>query len=420
MKRRSLERTTIVAVEGFASGLPLMAITRLLQGWLAASGIPISLIGLLGLIELPYTLKVLWAPIIDFWTIPWPDRRRGWICLLQILIAGSLISFTLLDPSTKGKDLIFIGIAALVTAVLSASLDIVVDAYRTDLLPDQERGIGAASATLGYRFAMLTIGGGGFFIAGTYGWQKAFLFSSILMLCLTPITIVGPKLRALKKPLLNFKEAVIGPGKEFLHRTERKKAFQLLLLVLLYRWPDGLLSLMATPFLIESGFKPEIIGAIQGGWGIAATMIGTAFGGITFSKIGLNKALWIYGLIGALSNLAYWWLAQFGGGNEELLIAVTVENFCGGMMVSAFIALLMSLCNPSFSATQYALFSSIYALSRSLLSAPGGFIAESIGWSNFFALSIITAIPSFLLMAILTPWTEHLPRGAFKSKREPI
>ncbi len=412
-RKRSLERTIFVSIEGFASGLPLMAITKLIQGWLAAIGIPIGIIGILGLLELPYTLKLLWAPMIDHWAIPWPDRRRGWIALLQLLIGLMLIVFTRLDPSQKPNDLLLVGIAALITAVLSASQDIVVDAYRTDLLPDSERGIGAASATFGYRIAMLSIGGGGFFIAGKFGWSNAFLFAAFLMLCTAPITIFAPKLRKLQNPIKNIKEAIIGPAQEFLNRTGKATALQLLLLILLYRWPDGLLSLMATPFLIKAGFEPEIIGAIQGGWGIAATIFGTAIGGILFTKIGLNKSLWIYGIIGALSNLAYWALAQYGGGVKELLVAVSIENFCGGMMVSAFLALLMGLCNPRFSATQYALFSSIFALSRSLLSAPGGFVVEKIGWSSFFALSIATAIPSILLLALIAPWNGNLPKGAF-------
>ncbi len=411
-------RTLTVGVEGFASGLPLMTVSKLLQGWLTALGIPIEMVGLLGLIELPYTLKLFWAPLMDKWAIPWPDSRRGWIAILQILIGINLIAFISLNPNEEPLHLFLVGVAALLVAILSASQDVVVDAYRTDLLPEKERGGGAAAASLGYRLAMLFIGAGGFFIAGIFGWRIAFLLAGILMLAISPFTLLAPKLTQIENSLPTLREAVLGPAYEFVGRTGKRKAIQLLTLVLLYRWPDGLLSLMSVPFLIQAGFTPELIGAIQGGWGIAATMLGTATGGILFSKLGLNKALWIYGIVGAISNLAYWALAHFGGTVQRLLIAVTVENFCSGMMVSAFLALLMSLCNPKFSASQYALLSGIYALSRSLLSTPGGFVANQIGWSSFFALSMATAVPSFLLMTIVTPWKEAIPRGAFDPKRD--
>ena len=411
-------RTLTVGLEGFASGLPLMSISSLLQGWLTSSGIPVGMVGLLGLSELPYTLKLFWAPLMDRWAIPWPDRRRGWMVLLQLLIGVALLGFTFLHPGPAPSDLLLIGLAAILVAVLSASQDVVLDAYRTDLLPSAERGVGAAAATLGYRGAMLFIGAGGFVIAGKFGWRIAFLTAAVLMLAIAPLTLLAPKLAKIQHPVPNLKEAVIGPAREFLGRTGGRRALQILILVMLYRWPDGLLSMMAVPFLIQSGFAPEVIGTVQGGWGIGAAMLGTAIGGLFFSRLGLNRALWIYGIIGAISNLAYWGLARFGGGFKGLLIAVSVENFCSGMVVSAFLALLMSLCNPRFSAAQYALFSGVYALSRSALSTPGGLVAGQVGWSTFFALTIAAAVPSLLLLTVVAPWKESLPRGAFDPSRD--
>ena len=414
--KASSKRILSVGIEGFASGLPLMAISKLLQGWLTSVGISTGVIGLLGLIELPYTFKLLWAPLLDRWTIPWPDRRRGWMSLLQLLIGISLLIFTRLNPSEEANHLTLIGIAALLVAVLSASLDIVLDAYRTDLLKESERGGGAAAATLGYRGAMIFIQAGGFYIGGKYGWDKAFVIAGISMITLAPITLIAPKLRKIENPIPSLREAVIGPTKEFVSRAGRKKALQMLSLVLLYRWSDSLLNLMAVPFLIEEGFSAQVIGTMQGIWGIAATMLGTIVGGIFFGKLGLNRSLWIYGIVGAVSNFAYWLLAEYGGGVRALFVAVGIENFCGGLMVSAFLALLMSLCNPRFSASQYAIFSGVYALSRSVLSAPSGFLVDQTGWSTFFALSIAAAIPSLLLMTIVTPWKESLPRGSFNSR----
>lgn len=411
-------RILAVGVEGFASGLPLMSISTLLQGWLTASGVPVAMVGLLGLTELPYTLKLFWAPLMDRWAIPWPDRRRGWMALLQVLLGIGLLSFTRLQPSASQAVVLTIGLTALGVAILSASQDVVLDAYRTDLLPQAERGGGAAAATLGYRGAMVFIGAGGFLIAGRFGWQAAFATAGLLMLMIAPITVLAPRLQAIHHPVPNLREAVLGPAREFLGRTGARRALQILVLVMLYRWPDGLLGLMAVPFLIQSGFAPETIGAVQGGWGIGAAMAGTAVGGAWFSRLGLNRALWVYGVIGAFSNLAYWALARFGGGFQGLLVAVSVENFCSGMVVSAFLALLMSLCNPRFSAAQYALLSGIYALSRSVLSTPGGLIASQVGWSSFFGLTVAAAVPSLLLLTVVAPWRERLPRGAFDPNRD--
>lgn len=411
-------RLVAVGIEGFASGLPLMTISTLLQGWLTASGVPLSMVGLLGLTEVPYTLKLFWAPLMDRWTIPWPDRRRGWMVLLQILIGLGLIHFSRLQPSAEPEVVLSIGMTALLVAVLSASQDVVVDAYRTDLLSQRERGAGAAAATLGYRGAMLSIGAGGFLLAGRFGWQTSFALAGGLMLVIAPLTVVTPRLRKLKGPSPTLKEALIGPAREFIARTGKTRLVPVLLLVMLYRWPDGLLGLMAVPFLIQCGFSPETIGTVQGGWGVAAAMAGTAVGGAFFSRLGLNRALWVYGVIGAFSNLAYWSLARSGATLQGLLIAVSVENFCSGMMVSAFLALLMSLCNPRFSAAQYALLSGIYALSRSLLSTPGGLIASTVGWSTFFGLTVAAAVPSLLLLSILAPWQQQLPRGAFEPAQE--
>jgi PAT family beta-lactamase induction signal transducer AmpG len=414
----SWRRIVTVGVEGFASGLPLMSVSTLLQGWLTANGIPVATIGLLGITELPYTLKLFWAPLMDHWAIPWPDRRRGWIAVLQLMIGVGLVSFARFGATVSTSEILAIGFAACVIAVLSASQDVVVDAYRTDLLTPPERGGGAASATLGYRGAMLFIGAGCFVIAGQFGWQAAFITAGTAMLVIVPITLAAPTLTAIQNPVPTLREAVLGPAREFITRTGRRRGLLILLLVMLYRWPDGLLGLMAVPFLIQSGFSPETIGTVQGGWGIGASIAGTAVGGLFFSKLGLNRALWVYGVVGAFSNLAYWGLARFGGGLKGLLVAVSVENFCSGMMVSAFLALLMSLCNPRFSAAQYALLSGVYALSRSVLSTPGGVIAGQVGWSTFFALTMAAAVPSLLLLCVLAPWKERLPRGAFELGRD--
>ncbi|MFO0038193.1 MAG: AmpG family muropeptide MFS transporter [Synechococcaceae cyanobacterium] len=412
-------RLTAVAAQGVASGTPLMVGTKLLQGWLTASGVPLGMIGLLAAAELPYTLKMFWAPLLDRWPIPWPDRRRGWLLLLQLTLVGVIAAMGLLRPDTDPRTLATIGAMALLLAVVSATQDIVVDAYRTDLLPERERGAGAAATNLGYRGAMLAIGAGGFVIAGRSGWATAFLASAALMLAVVPFTLSAPPLPPIQHQITSLRQAVVGPAREFLQRSGGPRAVMLLALVLLYRWPDGLLGVMAVPFLLQQGFSPEVVGTVQAGWGIAATIVGTVLGGILFGRLGMNRSLWLFALLGAAGNLSYAVLAHFGGGMAALLAAVGLENLSGGMVGAAFVALLMSLCNPRFSATQYALLSGVYALSRSLLSLPAGILTERVGWSSFFVLSALAALPAFLLMVRLTPWNGEGVRGAFDPRRDP-
>jgi len=233
MANGTARRLMAVAAEGVASGTPYMVGTKLLQGWLTATGVPLGLIGLLAYAELPYTLKMLWAPALDRWPIPWPDRRRGWLLLLQLLLVGVIGAMSLLRPGPEPAKLTAIGVMALVLAVVSATQDIVVDAYRTDLLPEAERGAGAAATNLGYRAAMLAIGAGGFIVAGRTGWPLAFLGSAVLMLLVVPFTLTAPQLPPIQHQVSSLRQAMVGPAREFLHRTGRGRAAMLLALVLL-------------------------------------------------------------------------------------------------------------------------------------------------------------------------------------------
>ncbi len=408
-----------MAALGVASGSPYMVGTKLLQGWLTASGVPLGLIGLLAYAELPYTLKMVWAPLLDRWPIPWPDRRRGWLLLLQSILVAVIAAMALLQPDRSQSSLLAIGAMAVLLAVVSATQDIVIDAYRTDLLPETERGAGAAATNLGYRAAMLAIGAGGFILAGRTGWPAAFLAAAALMLTVLPFTLTAPKLPPIEHQITSLRQAVVGPARDFLRRTGGPRAAMLLALVLLYRWPDGLLGVMAVPFLLQKGFSPEVVGTVLAGWGIVATIVGTILGGFLFGRLGMNRSLWVFALVGAAGNLSYALLARSGGSMPALLAAVGLENLGGGMVGAAFVALLMSLCNPRFSATQYALLSGIYALSRSILSGPAGFLAEGVGWSSFFTLSALASLPAFLLMSRLTPWGGDGVRGAFDPSRDP-
>ena len=422
------QRLVAVAAEGVASGAPLNVGSKLLQGWLKDSGVPLELIGVIPqLAALPYSFKVLWAPLLDRWPIAWPDRRRGWMLALQISLVVVLAVLALVASRTAslgGAGLSSQGLQlatalALLLAAASATQDIVVDAYRTDLLPEQERGPGAATHNFGYRTGMLLVSSGGFLLASRFGWGAAFAGCGALMLAVLPFTLKAPTLAPVEHPVRSLRQAVLGPAREFLRRTGSNTAPWLLLLVLLYRWPDGLLAALSIPFLKDAGFTDTQIGLLDGGWAIAATMAGTVIGGVLFARLGMNRCLWLFAVAGAAGNLGYAALARFGGGLAGLMAAVSLENVSSGMVGAAFVALLMSLCNPRFSATQYALLSGVYAFSRTLLALPSGWLAARLGWGDYFLVTALAAAPAFVLMGWLVPWNAEGCRGAFDPARDP-
>ena len=411
----SWRRLGAVSAEGFASGAPNSGLGEVLPIWLATHGVPVELIGLLPLAGLPYAIKFLWAPLLDRWPIPWPDRRRGWIALLQLLLGLSIASLALLQPSTNPRTLAAIGLVALLVAVLSATQDIVIDAYRTDLLLQQERGAGAAANSLGFRGGTLILGSGALLIAGGAGYPLAFGAAGLLMLLVIPCTLAAPSLPPLAQPVGNLRQAVLGPVRDFLARTGGRRALQILALVLLYRLPDGLLAPMGGPFLVAEGLSEGQIGLIKSALGVVATMVGVVIGGVLFGRLGMNRSLWLFGIAGAAGNIAYWLVARGEGASLQAVAgAVLLENLSSGLVGTAFVALLMSLCNPRFSATQYALLSGVYAISSKVLAAPSGLLVKLMGWEHFFLLSAAAAVPAFLLMVVVTPWSEEQARGAYR------
>ena len=406
-------RLGAISAAGFSSGAPNSGLAEVLPIWLATHQVPLELIGLLPLTGLPYAIKFLWAPLLDRWPIPWPDRRRGWIALLQLLLALAVAALALLRPSTDPGALAAIGLVALLVAVLSATQDTVIDAYRTDLLPEAERGAGAAANSLGFRGGTLVLGSGALLIAGTAGYRLAFLAAGLLLLLLVPCTLASPRLRPLAQPVSSLRQAVFGPVREFLGRTGGRRALQLLALVLLYRLPDGLLAPMGGPFLVAEGLKEGQIGLIKSALGIVATVVGVVLGGLLFGRLGMNRSLWVFGIAGMAGNLAYWVVARGTPSLPAVGAAVLLENLSSGLVGTAFVALLMSLCNPRYSATQYAVFSGVYAISSKVLAAPSGLLVKMAGWEHFFLLTAASAVPAFLLMTILTPWNGQSARGAY-------
>lgn len=386
---------------GFSSGLPYLLTNKTLQAWMTLEGVNLTSIGLFSLVGLPYSLKFLWSPFMDRFIPPFCGRRRGWLIITQILLAIAIALMSLQKPQ---EALFLVAINAVVIAFMSASQDIVADAYRTDILEVREMGAGAAIFVLGYRIALLLTGSFALILADRIPFNLVYLCLSALMLLNIGFTLFAPEPKFDNTIPQSLQDAVILPFKEFFSRNGLFSGILILLFINLYKLGDSFLANMSTPFLLKTGFTQTDIGTIQGGMGLLATIVGTLVGGAVMSQIGINRSLWIFGVIQAISNLAYFVLAQLGLNYPAMVLTINIENFCGGLGTASFIAFLMSLCNHQFSATQYALLSSFMAFGRDILVAPAGKIAENIGWSWFFLFTLILSIPGLLLLPWFAPW----------------
>jgi PAT family beta-lactamase induction signal transducer AmpG len=342
-----------------------------------------------------YTLKFLWAPLMDRYVPPVMGRRRGWIVLTQALLALSIASMGLLSPS---KALWTLALLAVIVGVLSASQDIAFDAYRTDVLRQAERGAGAAVSVLGYRMAMLVSGGLALILADNWlGWGNTYVLMGLLMgLCMV-VTWLAPEPEVQATPPRTLSEAVVGPLKEFFSRPG---VWVLLLLLVLYKLGDAFAGSLSTAFLIRgAGYTASEVGSINKIVGLIATIAGVVAGGFLLAKLKLYRSLLLFGILQAVSNLGFW-LVSISEQNLVLLAAVvTLENLCGGMGTAAFVALLMGLCNTRFTATQYALLSALTAVGRTYLAGPiAPPLVAALGWPGFFLLTVLIALPGVALL----------------------
>jgi PAT family beta-lactamase induction signal transducer AmpG len=387
---------------GFSSGLPLYLTSQTLQAWLTKEGISLAAIAAFSLVKLPYSLKFIWSPLLDRFVPPFLGRRRGWLVITQVALILGIVAMALQNPSQGLQPLI---IAAVTVAFFSASQDILVDAYRTDIVETQERGAGASIYLLGYRIAILVTGYVTLFLADRMPWQAVYLLMSLLMLVGILSSIFAPEPVLRDRPPQTISAAVKLPFSEFFQRNGFVQGFLILVFIAIYKLGDSLLKNVSTPFLLDKGlhFTQSDI-AFPGALGIFATMVGTLSAGAVMTKIGVNRSLWIFAITQAVGNLAFFALALVGKNYYLMLAAVNIEQFCAGLETAAFVAFLMSLCNQSFSATQYALLSSVQGFSRDILTAPAGVWAEATGWPTFFLLSAIAALPGLLLLPLFAPW----------------
>lgn len=389
-------RITAVGLLGFSSGLPFALTGGTLQAWMTVEGVDLKIIGLFALVTFPYTFKFLWSPIMDRFVISWLGRRRGWILLTQLWLILGIALMSFLSPS---KEAIFLAVVALFVAFASASQDIVIDAYRTDVLRDKERGAGAAVSVLGYRVALIVSGALALILSEYIYWNNTYLLMAIIMLIGVLATLSAPEPERVVTPPKTMAEAVVGPMKDYF---ERKGSLIMLFLIILYKLGDAYAGSLTTAFLIRGvGFSSGDVGTINKGFGMACTIIGSLIGGAAMVKLGLFKSLFIFGILQAVSNLSFMLLSYVGKNYEVFVFTIAFENFSGGMGTSAFVALLMSLCNNRFSATQYALLSSLSAIGRIFISPTAGFLVESVGWTYFFFITTLVALPGLCLLLYL-------------------
>jgi PAT family beta-lactamase induction signal transducer AmpG len=388
---------------GFASGLPLALTGGTLQAWLTMANVELATIGLFAYVGLPYTLKFMWAPIMDRLVPPWLGRRRGWMILTQLGLAGALTVMALTGPTVMPH--VFAAIA-LGVAFVSASQDIVFDAYRTDLLKPDERGLGVATWVMGYRLAMIVSGSVALVLADRIGWSMTYLCMAGLMLLGTVTILVSPEPTDSQQGPRSMQEAVVGPLKEFFARP---MALALLALIVLYKLGDAFAGALTTPFLIRGlDFSSTDVGVIRA-FGLGATILGAFIGGMFMPRLGLFRALLLFGMLQALSNLSFLVLFWAGKNYAAMAFAVGFENLTGGMGTAAFVSLVMSLCDHRYTATQFALLSSVEAVGRVFLGWPAAKLVGAVGWGMFFFVTFLAAVPGlWLLWRLRRPVEEKI------------
>jgi PAT family beta-lactamase induction signal transducer AmpG len=389
---------------GFASGLPLALTGGTLQVWLTESAVSLTDIGLFALVGFSYSLKFLWSPILDRVPLPWLSarlgQRRSWLIAIELALAAAIIALGNSDPvADRWRTALF----ACLVAFLSASQDIVIDAFRIELLRPEEQGAGAAATQWGYRFGMIASSAGALFLADAFGWPRTYLvMASLFGVALITVVLTPEPTHRARPPYSDarafLRSAVVEPFTEF---ASRSGWVWLLVFVVLYRLGDALAGGLSNAFYVQLGFTKAEIASVAKVFGVIATMAGIAVGGALVLRSGVARALVVAGVIHALSNFAFVAQAWIGHDVSVLALTIFVENFTGGLVSAAFVAYLSGLCHPAFTATQYALLSSLTATGRTLLASSAGWLAEQLGWPLFFALTALAAAPGIWLAVSL-------------------
>lgn len=409
-------KSAILLILGFASGLPLALTSGTLQAWMTVEEIDLKTIGFFSLVGQAYVFKFLWSPAMDRYTPPFLGRRRGWLLITQILLLISVAAMGFLEPGTQLR---WMAALAVIIAFCSASQDIVFDAWKTDVLSAEERGTGAAISVLGYRLAMLVSGGLALWLADRYlGWQATYWLMAALLLPCIAATLLAPEPTDTIPVPRSLEQAVVAPLRDFFGRNN---AWLILLLIVMYKLGDAFAMSLTTTFLIRGvGFDAGEVGVVNKTLGLFATILGALYGGVLMQRLSLFRALLIFGILQGISNAGYWMLSVTDKHIFSMGAAVFFENLCGGMGTAAFVALLMTLCNKSFSATQFALLSALSAVGRVYVGPIAGWFVEAHGWPMFYLFSVIAAVPGILLLLVCKGTLEYtqqnesfMPRSRF-------
>ena len=377
---------------GFASGLPNPLTGSTMTAWLASEELTLTAIGFASYFQLPYNFKFLWAPLLDRYGIPGLGRRRGWMLVTQVALVLSIGVLGSFDPSSA---LTSIGVMAIATAFLSATQDVASDAYRTDILPAAQRASGTAIFVAAYRGALIFAGAVALALSDVVSWRVVYWIFAAAMGIGVVTTLIAPAAPTEAMAPRSMREAIVDPFLEFFNR---RGSLTFIVIIMLYKFGDVVVGHFQIPFFMELGFTKTEIGAVLKGLGLGATIVGALAGGGLVARWGLKPALIVFGLAQAIANLAYVGVAQAGKSYAWMTGAIVVDNFMNGLGTAAFVAMLMTLCNKRFTAFQYALFSSLMTVPGRLLGGAAGWLADDVGWGNFFLISTVAALPALLLL----------------------
>jgi PAT family beta-lactamase induction signal transducer AmpG len=407
-------RMLICVFTGFSSGLPLYLLFNLVPAWLRSEHVDLKTIGLFALIQFPYTWKFLWSPLLDRYVLPMLGRRRGWMLLTQI---GLLLVIASMGAFSPQSDLRTIAWVATLLAFLSATQDIVLDAYRRELLEDNELGLGNAVHVNAYRIAGLVPGSLSLILADFLSWDTVFIVTAVFMLPGMVMTLLVQEPHRATPPK-TLREAVVEPFHEFITRRGWNSALLILAFLFFYKLGDSMCTALATPFYMDMGFTKTQIGLIAKNAGLWPAVSGGLLGGLWMVKIGINRALWLFGVVQVVAIFGFAWLASVGFHSEitsvelaQLAFVIGLEALGVGLGTAAFVAFIARTTHPAYTATQFALFTSLAAMPRTFANAATGWLVEMMGWMGFFLLCAILAVPGMLLLLKVAPWKESVTKN---------
>lgn len=406
------KRMLICVFTGFASGLPLYLLLNLVPAWLKTEGVDIKTIGLFALIQFPYTWKFVWSPFLDRFVLPVLGRRRGWMLITQVAL---LAVIAMLGGFSPKDDMGSIVLFCTLLAFLSATQDIALDAYRRELLSDAELGLGNSVHVNAYRIAGLVPGSLSLILSDHLPWSLVFAITALFMLPGIAMTLlVSEPHRA--SPPKTLREAVVEPFHEFITRQGWRSALLILAFLVLYKLGDSMCTALSMPFYLDMGYSKTDIGAVAKVVGLWSQIIGGLLGGVWMLKIGINRALWLFGVVQVLAIVGFAWLASLGhqdsiGAAERINLAwvIGLEAFGVGVGTAAFVAFIARTTHPAYTATQFALFTSLMAVPRTFMNATAGYLIDLMGWAMFFWLCVLLALPGMALLLKIAPWNERTP-----------